>query len=169
VPSGLSSVFEFVDGEHAEDVEGLALPVDGAPGEVDAAPDVAWRGVRVGREVLDDGQPDRRHRVAGGADGQPQRGRPVHAEGETAADDLLDLSGEPGLVLGQFEVGRAVHRGDDVPDRRGQLGAHRDLVAGVRHRAPVGGPPAGGRVKPRRHETVAHDRDDRMRGVPRPW
>ena len=94
-------------------------------------------------QVVDDRQPQRRHRVAGAADRQPQRVVAVHADRDGAADDLGELLGEPGRHLGRVRVDdvaavvvldAGAGQGDEVGGREQLLGlgvGQRDRGVGV--------------------------------------
>lgn len=103
----LVAILDLLDGQHAQHVQRLALPVHRAPREVDSTSDISRSGVRVLGEVVDDGQSHWRHRVARATD------RDVESHPEVITT--------PGLLIFKPEGGLYFANARQVVDRMRSL------------------------------------------------
>src|SRR5437870_677935 len=90
--------------DDAEHVQRLQLSIDRGPWLLQAFPDVSSQRTRNPREVVDDGEPERRHAVARAPDGETQRATPLEADGDGAAHNLEQLFDEARRVLWRMRV-----------------------------------------------------------------
>ena len=94
--SVLALFFFFFANQQAQDVQGLQGTIRSGSRPLQPAPDIDDARPWIGRDIFQNGEPQRRHRVPGAVDGQRQRPQPRHADCQGTAHDLGQLFSKSG-------------------------------------------------------------------------